>query len=867
MGRGVGSLVLLVAAALCAASATVHAQDARPSQSPSRSLSEALVDLQRRGLKIIFSSHVVRPDMRVRVEPRLTSLRRILDELLFPHGLIARHGPGGTVLVVKNPRARLHDRSSREPPPRSATGGGVDGVDPPRFEEAVEVSDIAPHGARNGPAPLSVRPVEIRSFAGGFDDVYRTLQALPGVTGTDEIGSRIAVRGGGPDQNLTVMDGVEIHNPYRLVIPIEDLAMVGLASVFNPDTIERIELVPGAFDVGYGDRLSSLLVVTSREGSEAEPFQGSASLSLVEASTIVEGKLPGQLAGSWLVSSRRSHIDLVGRPLVDTGLPSFVDVHARVSWRPRPQQRLSIAGVTSRERTRLGDGRESDAGHASRTRQDLLAVTFESSLGTHGSSRTTASLSRLIDDLSAFEDSLDNSRGANRLESIASGSPLTFAFTRGIAVRDVAVKHTVGLRPWSRHAIDLGLDAHLLDTRWAWTIAGDRSQVQANGSSMRLGVGLPDVLDSARASGRVGLWVQDLWRLSSRVALQPGVRVDRSSLTGATTVSPRVSATATFGPSWRVDGGLRVHTQTPGYEKMLLADYFVDLTSAAASHLVAERAVHAVAGLRRELGGGFEARVDAYYKRFDNLIVGRLETDGERLARLAGYDVPPELSTSVMREAQITTVPVNAATGRAYGLEVRISREGRRAVEPLSGWVAYSLGRADRSAYGVTRPFDYDRRHALSLAANLRLGARLDISATGRWATGLPRTPVRGVRLTLAPDAGDVDGDGNRAERIPQRDALGLPIFQPDLGDVSDINSARLPAFARVDARVTYRPSWSGERWAFYVDVLNVLNARNTVQIDPVLAVDEGSDRPRIIERAQDRGLPIFPSFGVRFWF
>lgn len=864
MRRGAGPIALLVVAALCAASAAVYAQ---PARSESRRLDEALVDLQQRGLKIIFSSQVVRPDMRVRTEPRITSLRRRLDEVLAPHGLIARDGPGGTVLVVKNPRARLDQRPTPAARPASATGLAVDAAAAPRFEEAVDVTDAGRGGAGKGPAPLSVRPLDVRSFAGGFDNVYRTLQALPGVTGTDELGSRIAVRGGGPDQNLTVMDGVEIYNPFRLVIPIEDLAMIGLASVFNPDTIQRVELFPGAFDVGHGDRLSSLLVVTNREGSEAEAFQGSSSLSLVEANAIVEGKLPRRAQGSWLVSARRSHLDLVAQRLVDVALPSFEDVHARMSWWPRPQQRLSVVGVTGRERTRLGDARVSDAGHAARTRNDLVAATFESAVGTGASLRTTASFSRFSDALNAFERSLDNSRGANTIESIASGSPLAFEFDRRIAVRDVAVKQTVAVRLSPQHGVDLGVEARALDTRWAWAISGDRSQLQANGSSVRLGVGLPAVLDSSRDSHRVAAWAQDLWQVSSRVTLQPGLRVDRSSLTGQTTLSPRLSGTVTLGPTWRLDGALRMHAQTPGYEKMVLSDYFVDLTSPAASALAAERAVHAVAGLQHDLGGGFNARVDAYYKRFDHLIVGRLETDTERVARLAGYDVPPELSASVLREAQITTIPDNAATGRAYGLEVCVGRAGRSAADPLTGWVAYSLGRADRTAYGITRPFDYDRRHALSLAANLRLGARLDISATGRWATGLPRTPVRGVRLTLAPDTGDVDGDGSRHEQIPQRDALGFPIYQPDLGDVANINSARLPNFTRLDARLTYRPSWSGERWAFYVDVLNVLNARNVVQVDAVLSVDEASDRPRITERAQDRGIPIFPSFGLRFWF
>ena len=83
-------------------------------------------------------------------------------------------------------------------------------------------------------------------MAGAGESVLRAIQTLPGVEGTREFHGRIAVRGGAPDQNLTVVDGVEVYDPYRLW---------GLASVFNPATVESFELSAGGFGVQYGDRL------------------------------------------------------------------------------------------------------------------------------------------------------------------------------------------------------------------------------------------------------------------------------------------------------------------------------------------------------------------------------------------------------------------------------------------------------------------------------------------------------------------------------------------------------------------------------------------------------------------------------------
>ena len=100
--------------------------------------------------------------------------------------------------------------------------------------------------------------MQVLRTPGALDNVFRTLQTLPGVAATEEFGSRLSVRGGSPDQNLTMMDGVEVHDPYRLF---------GLTSAFNPETIQRFELATGGFSAKYGDRLSSLLVVENRDGT------------------------------------------------------------------------------------------------------------------------------------------------------------------------------------------------------------------------------------------------------------------------------------------------------------------------------------------------------------------------------------------------------------------------------------------------------------------------------------------------------------------------------------------------------------------------------------------------------------------------
>ena len=177
----------------------------------------------------------------------------------------------GLILLALVPALRAQD----EPKPEEK--------DPKRFREEVQVV-AEPPGTEVAPAELPVRPTTVMAVAGSADNVFRTLQTLPGVAATDEFDSRLSVRGGSPDENLTVMDGVEIHNPYRLF---------GLTSAFNPETRRRLRPVRGGFSALYGDRLSSLLVVENRAGTRERGFAGSSAVSLTDANAVFEGRLPG----------------------------------------------------------------------------------------------------------------------------------------------------------------------------------------------------------------------------------------------------------------------------------------------------------------------------------------------------------------------------------------------------------------------------------------------------------------------------------------------------------------------------------------------------------------------------------------------
>ena len=122
------------------------------------------------------------------------------------------------------------------------------------------------------------------------------------------------------------------------------------------------------------------------------------------------------------------------------------------------------------------------------------------------------------------------------------------------------------------------------------------------------------------------------------------------------------------------------------------------------------------------------------------------------------------------------------------------------------------------------------------------------------------------MRVAAVEDRDDRDGDGNVEELIPQRDSQGLLVWSADFGDVSNLKSTRLPLYARVDFRATFKPRWMNERWQLYVEVMNLLNRKNAGAWRPILEYDPGSDRPSLTTKPED-GLPFLPSFGIRFRF
>lgn len=723
----------------------------------------------------------------------------------------------------------------------------------PAYQEEVTVPGTATETV-TAPPTLVLAPVTVTRVAGAGDNVYRVLQALPGVAAADDFGSRLAVRGGGPDQNLTVMDGVEIHNPYRLF---------GLTSAFNPDTIDRFELTAGGFGAKWGDRLSSILLVDNREGTRGARLNGSAALSVTDTNVVLDGGLP---KGSWLVSARRTYYDLIAERVTDNDLPSFSDIQAKAVWEPSPGHRLTLFTLTSRESTdaTFNDDTNGDRlGLLNHSRNDVAALTYAATVGSRTTATTTVAAYQYHDDLDVNGAVQSDSTRSNSPDDSVAYADSAIVFTRQLAVRDYSVRQSVRVAATPNQIIEAGAEAHALRTEWGWTITGDRNDSEANGSSVLGGAGLPADLRSAADSARAALFVEDEFQLRPNIHLTGGARLDWSHLSGETLLSPRARATIDVSARTRLKFAGGLFTQSPGYEKLIQSDYFVDLSNSRSQGLVAERSIHMIAGVEHSLNDRTTLRVEAYHKTFDRMIAGRLETPEETAARVAQYDFPAALASSVPTAPQVTTVPENSGSGRSYGVEIYAEKKQTAPRDFLTGWVSYAWGKAALDNYGEHYPFDYDRRHALSLVSTWRFIPRIDLGATLRIASGFPASTPIGLRAASVLKDGAVSGDAKSL--VPRYDANGLLMWTPDFGSVDNLNRGQLPLYARLDLRFTYMKSPSS-RWQFYVEAINALNRDNASSLTPTLTYNPNGTQPTLALEP-DGGLPFFPSGGFRVRF
>ena len=457
------------------------------------------------------------------------------------------------------------------------------------------------------PSVRAIRPREVTNMAGGGEDLFRAVQAMPGVIARADYASQFYVRGGTPDQNLILVDNVAVFNPYRMKM------LGGPVSMFNPDVVGHVELMPGGFPAEYGDKLSAVLKVDNREGDRFRHlFRGS--VSLIDMRGLAEGPLPlSDGDGSLLVAGRRTYYDLLLNNLDElpegTALPYFRDLQGKFVYDLSPTQKLQVNLLDSREGLEL---KELDVEEG--------------------------------DDDSFFDDDEEFSLSSgidNRLYSVGWASAISDVTLSELTLSQFSDTWSFGVATEDQD-ISFGIDMRKL------AIDEDLLHIASRSHSLQAGVSIADEIaditaevnqDSARyysdnpddrraedgaivhrefrfqnASTLSAIYVQDEWkRFAPLFRALVGCRVDRSTFTRETVYSPRLSLTYMLHESLALRGGWGYHYQAPTFvslferfERNIEWNVFETIT------LETEKSIHYLGGLEWEAGSGYTAKVEGY---------------------------------------------------------------------------------------------------------------------------------------------------------------------------------------------------------------------------------------------------------------
>lgn len=709
---------------------------------------------------------------------------------------------------------------------------------------------------------LNVAPVRAKTLAGVGEDVLRTLQSLPGVLAPNDFTSQLVIRGSGPDQNLIVMDDIEVFNPYRLY---------GLISMFNPETASDISLVTGGFPARYGDRLSAVLEVTNREGDRARGLGGSLNASITNANLVLGGRFPLDVPGSYIFSARRTYYDLILGPIAkktglvsgDVAFPNFMDLQSKVVLEPWAGHKFIANALFSRDGVELISGKDRSTPDSlsvlDKTRNDVAGLAWHFMPDRAVYLKTVVSWYRNTGDTEFGGDFIDPALNRDRYEARADTSGLRLfnvEFDSRYEFRKVAAKTELSVS-LPGHLVETGAGVDFLRTSLIWHFRPDdlfRAIMQSRGIAW-----LEDFVQT-RDYARINFYAQDKIVIGGGLSVQPGLRLDHYDIIRRTYLSPRLNVSYALDPLTTVRGAWGVYRQSPGYEKLLDQNAFYDLSSVPPGGLEAERAIHYVLGIDRWLDNEWQVRVEGYYKKFDNVIVQEiLQGTVYAVSPVAGRDPRRKdgwTDPAATLGDSVTTMPVNGATGNSYGIEIMLEKKATRQDSRLSGWIGYTLAKAERIRGEIRSPFRFDQRHTVDIVLDYRMNSWLSVGVRWKYGSNFPFTEPVGLTPRL------VDATVNGVSRkVIEVDRGGNVVFDLDRGGEANKYSGRFPPYHRLDIRLTAKAEFWSLDWDFYLDVINVYNRTN------VLNYRFNANDDLTVGRTAVGMFPILPTLGfsVRF--
>ncbi len=643
-------------------------------------------------------------------------------------------------------------------------------LDPSIELEAVEIrGELSKQSSRSAQMSVMEVPlIQVKSIPAflGEKDALKVIQLMPGVQKGSEGSSGLYVRGGGPDQNLIILDDAPVYNAYHLF---------GFFSVFNGDAIKSMELTKGGFPARYGGRLSSVLEMSMKDGNKNK-FAGEAGIGLISSRAVLEGPIVKDKA-SFLVSARRTYVDVLARPFMEDDFKGgyyFYDINAKANWDINDRNKIFLSGYFGKDKFNFKENYSGNVMEAGLFWDNATStIRWNSVL----SDKVFSNLSLIFSNYRLKIYALDYWEGNKFEMSYRSG------------IRDFGLKYDFSWHPSPSHTIRFGISSvwHQYNPS-AVVLQDDYFDEFVNE------VSLINTFES-------GIYIEDEFKLFDKGIINAGARLSHHFHNDNTNLrlEPRISGSFYLSNSMSVKAS---YAQMNQYIHLLTSTGIglpTDLWVPATKDAPAQDSWQTALGLSKDLPDlSTTLSLEGYYKESENVITYR-----EGASFLMIDD--PTAANEVKWEDNITS-----GQGWSYGMEFLAHKKKGK----LSGWIGYTLSwtqlQFDDINNGEPYYARYDRRHDVSVVGIYKLNDGVTLSATWVYGTG------NAINLPLATYPAE--------EHFPVEPSWNWQFSAQDYGGK---NSFRMAAYHRLDIGAQFHKKFERYERTWEVSVYNAYNRQN----------------------------------------
>ncbi len=669
---------------------------------------------------------------------------------------------------------------------------------------------------------VPVEQIKLVPVIFGETDVLKAIQLLPGVQSGTEGMSGIYVRGGGPDQNLFLLDGIPLYNVNHLG---------GFFSAFNGDAIKNVTLYKGSFPSHFAGRISSVLDITTNNGNDKE-WHGSGSVGLISAKVNVKGPIVKEQT-TLSLSLRRTYGDLLIMPLVKAATLSegirgasagyyFYDLNGKLTHRFSDRSRLYATWYSGDDAAYIGfNETENPLEHYGMKfgynwGNLATAVRWNYELTPKLFMNLTGSFTRYRQKLGIGieEETLEyGTLVSNEAElSVRSG------------IADVTVRADFDYSPLPEHAIKFGA-----------TAVNHHFTPQVQGTHITVtGIQPVDTTYGEQSinAQEMNLYFGDDWSIAEPLKVNIGAVLSGFLVEGRfyPSVQPRLSSRLLLSDDLSIKAGYSYMTQ---YLHLLSTSNIslpTDLWVPVTARIEPMNSHQVAAGIFYDWRSLLDISVEGYYKWMNNLL-----------------EYKP--GSTFFGSSEGWENMVCMGRGWAYGVEFLV----QKSVGDITGWIGYTWSRTmrqfDRPGEelngGRVFPAKYDRIHDLSITLQYKPDNTFDAGVTWVYSTG--------NTATIAMQEVEMDAGQYWSEQMRV---------------VDERNNFRLPAYHRMDVSVNFHKQKKHGVRTWSISVYNLYNRQNPFIIYPrSVQRDDGHGTTYSTVLMQRSLFPIMPSISYIYKF